>query len=222
MELTSSVCVCGGGGFCSGFKKYDDKLDSCKFCLESLLPLSLNSLHLTSSSLPPSFILWSVPLPSSPSFLVPRLFSPQVSAHHQSALTSLPSPLHVLPSLLTSLPPSLFLFAHYYVLLSSCHPFLIIFPPYLSSPFSPVPPKQRVFVWGVFIGLISGRWRSLGGAGDKAAKAGDGIYQTSHSRAKLSPAEERGERGKGINSPSSDTGGSPWQTGRRAPDAFCK
>ncbi len=56
--------------------------------------------------------------------------------------------------------------------------------------------QSRVFV-GVFKGLISGRWRSLGGAGDKAAKAGDAIYQTSHSRAEHHPAEERGASRQG-------------------------
>lgn len=82
-------------------------------------------------------------------------------------------------------------------LLPSSPPFLILLPPSLLLHLLPRCPSKAECLWGVFIGLISGRWRSLGGAGDKAAKAGNAIYQTPHKPSQASPGRGAREAGRG-------------------------
>lgn len=76
---------------------------------------------------------------------------------------------------------------------------------------------------GVFAGLISGRWQSLGGSRDKACRGwGMPSIKAAHGRANREPAEERWRVTEKVNaSLSSDTGGTPWQWARRSMDCFC-
>lgn len=85
-------------------------------------------------------------------FLLPDL---GISSHF---LTPLPSPLHISlssPYSTSSLSSLTLLFAHVYFLLSSSHPFLSY--PLPSHSFPPFLPSTAECLWGVFIGLISGR-----------------------------------------------------------------
>lgn len=106
----------------------------------------------------------------------------------------------------------------------------ISYPPPSFPPPPPTPrcPSKAECLWGVFIGLISGRWRSLGGAGDKAAKAGNAIYQTSHKPSQAS-TRARSEGGGTWRKKKAttlhlhpDIRGAQWQAGWHALDSFCK
>lgn len=154
-----------------------------------LLPhlYSLLSLYLLRHSKVSSCLLYSHSFPSP---------LPPFSSHLYSPLS------HLCPS---SSPT--FLFAHFHLLATHFLSFSLLTSPLPAS----LSLHSKVYVGGVY---RADKWQMTiaGGAGDKAAKTRDAIYQSSHSRAKHHPAEERGSEGgcgKRNSSPSSDTGGTP-------------